>query len=247
MRGMEWHSEGVILAMRRHGEADAIVDVFTPDHGRCHGVLRGGGASRRMGPVLQLGNQVQVTWRARLSDHLGTWRLEPMQSRAGLVMDDPAQLAGLSAVCALLAFALPERQAHAGLYAHSLALLDALGASHWVESYLSWELALLAETGFGLDLSACAITGQTQDLAFVSPRTGRAVARGAAPEWEDRLLPLPRFLCGTGPASAQDLAQGFRLTAHFLAQHLAPSLGAKPIPAARQRFVDIVLRGEGGA
>ncbi|WP_071674574.1 DNA repair protein RecO [Nioella nitratireducens] len=239
---MEWRDEGVLLAMRRHGENAAIIEVFTERHGRHAGVVRGG-AGRRMAPILQPGAQLDLTWRARLEDHLGAYTLEPIKGRAADALDDAAALAGLSSVCALLAFCLPEREAHPDLYARSIALLDALGAEGWAYAYLRWELALLDEMGFGLDLSCCAVTGQTQGLEFVSPRSGRAVTREGAGEWADRLLPLPASLRGVGGGERADLLVGFGVTGHFLSDHLARSLGDKPLPAARQRFVDRVARG----
>ncbi len=242
---MEWRSEAVLLSVRRHGESAAIIEVFTAEHGRYAGVVRGG-ASRKMAPHLQTGAQLDATWRARLSEHLGSFTVEPKKGRAADIMDDRFALAGLNAVCALLSFALPEREAHPALYARSIALLDGLGASHWAEAYVTWEVALLEELGFGLDLSQCAVSGATQDLAFVSPRTGRAVAQHAAGEWKDRLLPLPKFLQGTGPASPQELAAGLRLTGHFLDTRVAPALGEKTIPSARTRLVDLVARGISG-
>jgi DNA repair protein RecO (recombination protein O) len=155
-------------------------------------------------------------------------------------MGDRLTLAGLSAVCAMLSFALPERHAYPALYARSLALLDGLGAERWAEAYLTWELALLEETGFGLDLTACAVTGVTQDLAYVSPRTGRAVSVSGAGDWADRLLPLPGALRGMPGSDPGEVVQGLRTTGHFLSEHLAPALGGKPLPAARQRLVDLI-------
>jgi len=238
---MEWRAEVVLLSVRRHGETAAIIEVFSAEHGRYAGVVRGG-ASRKMTPHLQLGAQLDATWRARLSEHLGSFTVEPRKGRAADVMQDRFALAGLNAVCALLCFTLPEREAHPSLYARSIALLDGLGASHWAEAYINWELALLEELGFGLDLSQCAVTGATQDLVFVSPRTGRAVARGAAGEWEDKLLELPKFLQGSGPATPQDLTSGLRLTGHFLETRVAPALGERNIPSARARLVDLLAR-----
>lgn len=237
---MEWRSDGILIALRRHGESAAIVELFTAEHGRHLGVVRGG-ASRRMAPLLQTGAQLDATWKARLSDHIGSYTVELKQSRAAEVLEDRTALAGLSAVCALLSFTLPERAPYPGLYARSLALLDGLGAERWSEAYLRWELALLDEMGFGLDLSACAATGSTQDLAYVSPKTGRAVSRGAAGEWADRLLPLPPVLRGAA-GNTSEVPQALQTTGHFLAHHLAPSLGDRPLPAARQRYVDLISR-----
>ncbi|MAU53623.1 MAG: DNA repair protein RecO [Roseovarius sp.] len=240
---MEWRDEGLLLGVRRHGEGAAILDVFTETRGRHAGLVRGG-ASRRMAPVLQPGAQLALEWRARLEDHLGSFRVEPVRSRAW-TMADRLALAGLNAVCALLLFSLPEREAHPALYRKSLILLDLLDRPEiWPLAYLHWEMALLEETGFGLDLRACAVTGErANDLSYVSPRTGRAVSRAGAGEWAARLLPLPPCLLGQGPAPEAEIAQGFEVTGHFLRHHLAPHLGDRPLPDARARFVERFRRG----
>ena len=236
---MEWRDQGILLSSRTHGETSAIIEVFTPSRGRHAGVVRGG-ASRKLAPVLQPGAQLDLAWRARLEDHLGTFQPELLRSRAAASMGDRLSLAGLNAVTSLLLFALPEREAHAPLYARTEALLDLLGqADVWPLAYLQWELALLDELGFGLDLSTCAVMGNAaNDLSFVSPRTGRAVSRAGAGEWADRLLPLPACLMGHGPAPDAEIAQGFEVTGYFLRHQFAPELGNKPLPEARQRFVD---------
>jgi DNA repair protein RecO (recombination protein O) len=211
------------------------------DMGRHVGVVPGG-TSRRMAPILQPGAQIDVTWRARLSEHIGSFRVEPVLARAADVMDDRFALAGLGAVCALLSFCLPERAPYPVLYARSLALLDGLGADRWGDAYLGWELALLAEMGFGLSLEDCAVTGTSEELVYVSPRTGRAVSRAGAGDWSDRLLPFPPCLTGVASTSNEELLAGLRTTGHFLSEHLAPSLGDRPLPAARQRLVDLISR-----
>jgi len=236
---MEWRAEGIVLGIRRHGEHAAIVDLFTAEHGRHLGVVRGG-ASRKMAPLLQPGAQLDATWRARLDAHMGSYTIDPIKGRAAAAMEDRLMLAGLSAVCALLSFALPERQAYPALYARSAALLDGLGADRWVETYLGWEQALLEETGFGLDLSSCAVTGVTQGLAYVSPRTGRAVSVAGAGEWADRLLPLPGVMRGVPGDDPREVVLGLQTTGHFLSTHLAHALGNKPLPAARQRLIDLI-------
>ncbi|WP_099826645.1 DNA repair protein RecO [Oceaniglobus indicus] len=238
---MEWRDQGVVLTVRRHGETSAIVEVFTPTRGRHAGIVRGG-AGRRLAPVLQPGAQLDLTWRARLEDHLGTFTVEPVQSRAA-VLEDRLALAGLNATLGLLAFLLPEREAHPVLYARSLALLDMLGPNDdWPLAYLRWEQALLDDMGFGLDLTSCAVTGTRDDLAYVSPRTGRAVSRDGAGEWADRLLPLPLAMLGQGTASARELLDGLTTTGHFLSNHLAPDLGDRPLPASRARLIALFER-----
>ncbi|MDG4649043.1 DNA repair protein RecO [Roseibacterium sp. SDUM158017] len=238
---MEWREDGILLAVRRHGENAAILEVFTEGHGRHVGVVPGG-ASRKMAPVLQPGTQLDVTWRARLSEHIGSFRVEPVASRAAEVMGDRTALAGLGAVCALLSFCLPERAPYPALHARTLAVLDGLGAERWAEAYLGWELALLSEMGFGLSLDHCAVTGSTQDLAYISPRTGRAVSRAGAGDYADRLLPFPPCLAGMSGSSADELVAALRTTGHFLENHLAPSLGERPLPPARARLVDLIAR-----
>ncbi|WP_111537194.1 DNA repair protein RecO [Palleronia aestuarii] len=233
---MEWREEGMVLAVRRHGETAAIIDVFTLERGRHAGVVRGGGG-RRLAPVLQPGAQLALTWRARLEEHMGAFTVEPVRGRSELLAD-PLALAALHATTTLLAFALPERQAQPALYAMSLDLLDRLGDEEdWPLAYLLWERGLLDSLGFGLDLGTCAVTGATEDLTYVSPRSGRAVSRTGAGNWSNRLLPLPPCLLGRGQATATELLQGLRVTGYFLDRWLAPALGDRPIPAARDRLV----------
>ncbi|MGR3571388.1 DNA repair protein RecO [Brevirhabdus sp.] len=238
---MEWRDQGAVLSVRRHGENAAIIEVLTRDHGRHAGVVRGG-AGRRLAPVLQPGAQLDLRWHARLEDHLGAFVVEPVQSRSALLADRLA-LAGLNAVCSLVVFALPEREPHPRLYTLSIALLDALEQTPgWPLDYLHWEVLLLEELGFGLDLSRCAVTGGASDLLYVSPRSGRAVSAGAAGPWREQLLPNPACLSGAGAAGVSDLLAGLRTTGHFLAHRLAPSLGDRPLPPARQRLLDQLAR-----
>ena len=238
---MEWREEGVLLSVRRHGEHAAIVEVFTAAHGLHAGVVRGG-ASRKMAPVLQPGAQLDLSWRARLADHLGAFGVEPVRSRAAQVMGDRQALAGLNAICGLLCFALAERDPHPELYAQTLDLFDRLGTDPaWPLAYMFWEMALLEELGFGLDLESCAVTGVTQDLKYVSPKSGRAVSEQGAGEWADRLLPLPAALRGLiGSNALDEVAAGLKTTGYFLENWMAPSLGNAPLPAARQRLLDVL-------
>lgn len=240
---MEWREEGILLSVRRHGEHTAIIDMFTEGHGRHSGVVRGA-TSRKMTPILQPGAQLDVTWRARLDEHIGSFAVEPVRSRAAAIMGDRLALAGLNSITSLLRFALAEREPHAALYRRSLALLDALAATErWPEFYLNWEVSLLSELGFGLDLSACAVTGATTDLAYISPRTGRAVSREGAGDWADRLLPLAPSLLGQGEGSPVEILAGLEVTGYFLAERVAPALGDRPLPEARQRLCDLLGRG----
>ncbi|SFT88326.1 DNA replication and repair protein RecO [Sedimentitalea nanhaiensis] len=239
---MEWRDQGILLSMRRHGESAAIIEVFTQDHGRHAGVVRGG-ASRRIAPVLQPGAQLDLLWRARLEDHIGTYQVEPIRSRAAAALSDRLTLAGLNAVTSLLSFCLPEREVHASLYRRSEQLLDLLGRNDvWPLAYLNWEVALLDDMGFGLDLGRCAVSGATEGLVYVSPKSGRAVSVEGAGDWAHRMLPLPPVLRGAGPAQDGEVAEALRTTGFFIENHLAPALGNKPVPEARARFVDVFNR-----
>lgn len=241
---MEWRDHGILLSVRRHGESAAIIDVFTEQHGRHAGVVRGG-ASRKIAPVLQPGAQLDLLWRARLEDHIGSYQVEPLRSRAAAAMSGRLPLAGLNAVTALLSFCLAEREVHDGLYQRSEQLLDLLGQDDvWPLAYLRWELALLEEMGFGLDLSCCAVTGTRDGLIYVSPKSGRAVSEAAAGDWAARMLSLPPVLRGEGDASDGEVAEALETTGYFLQHRLAPALGHKPLPEARARFVEAFNRSQ---
>jgi DNA repair protein RecO (recombination protein O) len=234
---MEWQDEGVVLAVRPHGETSAIVELFTRTHGRHLGLVMGG-RSRRMRPVLQTGNHVDARWRARTADHLGHLTIELRTPYAAQSLEDAKGLNAL-AVLASLAHLLPERDPHPNLYEVTLFILELLGDDAMLPALLvRWELALLDELGFGLDLSACAATGANDQLVYVSPRTGRAVSASAGEPFKDKLLALPAFLRGDASAgvSAEDVADGFRLTGHFLADRLLEPRGLT-LPEARERLL----------
>ena len=232
---MEWSDEAIVLASRRHGETSAILSLLTAAHGRHAGLVRGG-ASKRWRGVLQPGNEITATWRARLEEHLGAYTLEPVRSHA-VLYDKPGPLAALTSACALVEMALPERAPHAGLFESLRELLGLLDEALWAEAYVRWELALLADLGFGLDLGACAATGVNDGLAYVSPKSGRAVSLSAGEPWRDRLLTLPEFLApGGGDPDAGQIAEGLRLTGWFLEAHVfGPHDMATP--DARERLV----------
>ena len=242
---MDWRDTGILLSLRKHGENSAIVEAFTPEHGRHAGVVRGA-SSRKLGPVLQPGAQLDLQWRARLEDHLGSYTVELQRSRAAQAMGSRLALAGLNAVVALLAFCLPEREPHLPLYQRSESLLDLLGQDDlWPLAYLRWEMALLEELGYGLDLSACAVTGATEGLVLVSPKSGRAVSAKGAGEWADRLLPLPPVLRGEGAADDAEIVEALRVTGFFLESKLAPAIGTRPLPEARARWIDRLEQSSG--
>lgn len=239
---MNWSDEGVILSVRPHGETAAIAEVFTRSHGRHLGLVHGG-RSRRLRPVLQIGNHVDVAWQGRVAEQLGTMRVETERAFAAEMMSDPAALAGLTSLTAL-ARLLPERDPHPNLYEITLFVLGFFDdASVWPALMVRWELAFLDEMGFGLDLTQCAATGTNDELIYVSPRTGRAVSASAGEPYRDRLLTLPPFLRGKsgGGVGPDDVAAGFRLTGHFLETRVASSVGAQ-IPEGRARMIELIAR-----
>lgn len=240
---MDWRDEGIVVSVRRHGESAAILEVFTAGHGRHAGVVRGGG-SRRWTPVLQPGARLSVEWSARLEAHIGAFRVDPIETPLAAVLADRAALAALGSVTALIVAALPERASHPELYVASRDLVAALGrAPDWRALYARWELQLLSEMGFGLDLSRCVVSGATEDLVWVSPKSGRAVSRSAGAPWAGRLLPLPDFLREGGPAGRAALAEALAVTGHFLETRLGPTLQREALPSARARAVAAILRG----
>jgi DNA repair protein RecO (recombination protein O) len=231
-----WRGEAILLAARRHGERDAIVEMLGADGGRWAGVVKGG-AGRRLAATLQPGDTLAVEWRARLDEHLGTARVETARGRAAAIMEDAGRLAALGSAAALLVGFLPEREPCAGLFDRTAALMEALALSpEWPAVYALWELALLGDLGFGLDLERCAATGATEGLVWVSPRSGRAVGAEAGAPYAERLLALPGFLRGQGPTEREDVAAALRLTGHFLDAWAAPAFGAERAPAARARL-----------
>ena len=231
---IEWRDEAFVLAARPHGEAAAVVQLLTRSRGR-HAGLVPGGQGQRMRPILQPGNGVQAQWRARLADHLGSLTLELTQGHAGRFLQDPARLEALASAAAIAEALLPERQAQPGAYEGFAALLAALPEAAWAEAYVQWELLMLRAVGFGLDLERCAAGGDRDQLAYVSPRSGRAVSLVAGEAYRDRLLPLPGFLVGRGSGGALEVGQGLRLTAYFLEKHIFHPQD-RTLPPARQRL-----------
>lgn len=236
---MEWRDQGIVLSLKRLGEYDVIIETLSLTHGRCSGLVKGG-VSRKYRGILQPGNELDLTWRARLESHLGTFSLEPKRMRSALLLGEPDRLGALSAACALASVALPEREGHGPVYLGLQAFLDALEADgdHWGAVLVRWELGLLEALGFGLDLGVCAATGVTESLIYVSPKSGSAVSAEAGAPYRDRLLPLPGFLTGQktqahGPA---DVLAGLELTGYFIERHVLAPQGAG-LPAARARLV----------
>lgn len=239
---MHWSDEGVILSVRAHGETAAVVELFTRSHGRHLGLVHGG-RSRKNRPVLQTGNHVDAAWKGRLPEQLGHMTLELRRGYAAAAMNDGDALSGLTSMCTLTRL-LPERDPHPNLYEVMLFVLSFLDdASVWPALMVRWEMALLEELGFGLDLSSCAATGVTTDLVYVSPKSGRAVSAEAGEPYRERLLRLPPFLARSrqGAVTPDDIRDGFALTGHFLeARVLAPR--GEMLPEARGRFTDALGR-----
>ncbi|QTL02383.1 DNA repair protein RecO [Aquabacter sp. L1I39] len=238
---MEWIDEGIVIGVRRHGENNAVVELMTQARGRHLGLVRGG-FSRRQAPVLQPGNKVRAVWRARVPEQLGLFSLEPVEERAGRLMEAAHGAFGVTYMGTLLHL-LPERDPHPGLYGVLDAILDAFTEPLAAGELLArFELAMLGELGFGLELQSCAATGGNNNLVFVSPRTGRAVSEDAGAPYADLLLPLPSFLVGSiVPPSVGDLEDAFRLTEYFLARRVFEPRGLS-VPEARSGFLSALRR-----
>jgi len=239
---MQWQDEGIIIGVRRHGETSVVAELMTRARGRHMGLVRGG-RSRSMQPVLQPGNRVEAVWRARLDEHLGDFKLEPVNLRAARLMESATALYGVQAMGSLLRL-LPERDPHPHLFEALDIILDHMddpaGAG---ELFVRFELAVLNDLGFGLDLAECAATGMAEDLVYVSPKSGRAVSRAAGAPYADRLLALPAFLSPQANRSVdpQSLAAAFRLSGFFLNRHVYEPRGITE-NAARDGFVQAALK-----
>lgn len=229
-----WQDQGIVLAVRRHGENGAVASLLTEGQGRHAGYIRGAQGTRLRG-TLEVGNLVDANWSARTSDDLGTLSVELSQAPAAHFMQDPLKLAALQAACALCDSALPEREGHAGLFHGLNALFGALQSDIWGATYVMWEIALLKELGFALDLSKCAGGGSSEGLAYVSPKTGRAVSAEAGAPYKEKLLPLPGFLKGQGETGDEDVLVGLQLTGYFM-EHWVYAHHSAGVPEARLRF-----------
>ncbi|MEM7170620.1 MAG: DNA repair protein RecO [Pseudomonadota bacterium] len=231
-----WEDEGIVLAARPHGEAGLIVQLLTRSHGRYAGMVRGGQSARQRG-VFQPGNMVSAHWSARLAEHLGSFACELTGSPFAGLLGEADRLAGLSAAAALCEAALPERESHRPCYEGLAVLLDALEGPHWAEIYVKWEVALLGELGFGLELTRCAAGGDSATLSHVSPKSGCAVSRVAAEPYLSQLIALPPFLVGRGEGGPREVAQGLYLTGFFLKRHIFHPQN-RDLPPARLRLVE---------
>lgn len=245
MPPMDWADDALVLTARRHGETSAIVTLLTRERGAHAGLVKGGFAKRSRSTI-EPGNRVHATWKARLAEHLGNYHLETIHSHGAQLMDTPARLAGMTAALAVCAAALPEREPHPVLYEVLCTFLQALEhdeiSGHeegWGSLYVKWELGLLQELGFRLDFEHCAATGVTEDLIWVSPKSGCAVSREAGKPYEAKLLALPDFVRQGGQVATTntELLQGLKITGHFLDRHIFATHG-RHMPQARARLVE---------
>ncbi len=231
----QWQDQSIILAARAHGENGAVVSLLSREYGRQSGYLRGASSTKNRG-TLEVGNIVDANWRARNSDSLGYLTLELSYSTSSRIMQDGLKLSALQAACALCDQALPEKEGHEGLYDGLKALLKILESDIWAQGYVMWEIALLKELGFALDLSCCAAGGDSRTLCYVSPKTGRAVCEESAQAYKDKLLPLPEFLKPDGKESGEkDVITGLNLTRYFL-EHWVFVHHNRGLPEARHRL-----------
>ena len=243
----EWTDEGLILSIRPHGERNAVASLLTLENGRHSGLVHAYDSASKRGTV-QIGNMVQAQWRARLSEQLGTYQLELVRNPSAVFLDDAVKLAGLSSCCAILDVSLPEREANVSVWQATTALIDIIcladNLEDWLVFYVKWEMNLLDQLGFGLNLNSCAVSGLTDALIYVSPRSGRAVHRDHAGHYADRLLQLPCFLQPnqvTARLSDTALVDGLTLTGHFVSRRVF-SLIQKELPTARLRLAHLVSK-----
>lgn len=243
---MEWQDNGLIIGARRHGETSVILEAMTSAHGRHLGLVKGG-RSKRMQPFLQVGNSARFVWRARLDEHLGTFSIEPTQLRTAGLLDNAEALHAIGLVAGLLRL-VAERDPHPTLCEAALLIADHLNDEDCLaELLVRFEAAILTETGYGLDLEHCAATGVTDDLIYVSPKSGRAVSKAAGEPYRARLLPLPAFLRGAIEAprpSPADIRAGFTLTEFFLRRDLFEPRG-EALPTARGAYLAALSKRSG--
>ena len=234
---MHWDASGILLSIQPYGETAAIAQFMTEFHGRHAGIIYGA-SSRKLAPVLQPGNQFKVTWNSKLSENLGWFKVELEYSRSVAAWSDNLTLQGLVSVCSLLEILLPEREPYSKIYRSTVKLFDdMLNKSEWLLGYLLWELQLVTDTGFGLELDRCAVTNSSNDLKYISPRTGRAISTKGAGEWINQLLPLPEcFLTGI-LKDHNDVLDGLVTTGYFLDKGLKSMSSKTHLPAARERFL----------
>lgn len=236
----EWRDTGIIVSVKPHGEHGGIVSLLTAEHGRHAGFTHGVQSRSKRGDF-ELGTVVDTEWASRVSDSLGTYKLQAEKSYAVHVMDDPKKLLALQSLCALTHLTLPEREPYPGVFEASLAFLESLPTEIWAPAYIYWEIGLLRTLGFGLDLTQCAASGTTEDLIYVSPKSARAVCRAEGQIYKERLLPLPGFLTGSGEFDDQSIADGLQLTGYFLQHRVFGMTSNMSLPEIRHRLYQAFL------
>lgn len=240
MQVMEWRDQGILLGTTPFGETSVIVDALTQNHGRVRGVLRGG-QSRKYRPILQIGNILDITWRARLSEHMGSVQIDVLKSFPE-ILESRMTLSGVTALSAMLKCFLEDRDPQPQVYENTQHLHGLLvHPEMWCIGYVYWELSLLDALGFGLDLSKCVVSGDVNNLCFLSPKSGCAVSEQAAGQWADRLLPMPRIFIEKDK-NISDVFAGLQVLSYFWTHKVVPGLGVHTIPATRQRFIDLMQR-----
>ena len=236
---MKWEDEGILLSSRRHGEHNAIIEVLTPGHGRHAGLVKYAYSQKNVN-LLEPGMQLNLVWNARLQEQLGVFSIDKVKSRTSALIKSKQILLAFNSIISLLLLSLPDREPFKKIYETTVDLIDSMQDDNcWLSSYVRWELFMLAELGFGLDLSKCAVTGKNVDLIYVSPKTGRAVSAGAGRKWDNKLLRLPKFLTESEDLIETDTAlisSGMILTGYFYEKWALKALEKKSLPAARQRF-----------
>lgn len=238
---MEWRDSGFIIAIRPHGESSAIITVLTREHGRHAGYVKGA-LSKRNKQILDLGNEVSLRWFSRLEDNLGGYDIDLNHSYAADYIDHSLKLAMIQSACAMADQTLPEREPHPAVYEGFRVLMEHMDSDVWGETYIFWELALIRELGFGLDLLKCAATGNAHNshndpLTYVSPKTGRAVSLSAGQPYHDKLLRLPPFLIGEDSGGLGDILDGLKLTGHFLENRIYTHT-YQTMPSARRILIE---------
>ncbi len=231
---LDWQDSGIILSVRKHGETGGIASILTAEHGRTCGYVYGVSSVKKRG-ILEIGNQVSVSWHAKSQGQLGTFDLEIEQSNIADVLEDELKLTALQAICAMVDKTLAENEFHSGVYEGTKALIESFSGDMWAVSYIFWEIGLLRELGFGLDLTKCVVTGAEEDLLYVSPKSGCAVSKAAGEIYKSKLLKLPPFLRGESNFNDEDILDGLKLTGYFLLYRVFANIDQN-LPEARLRL-----------
>lgn len=235
---MQWEDEGIIIHIRKLGERDLIMQAFTNNHGRHAGVIKNGAVSKKK-TLYQIGNEVALNWKARLSDHLGFYNCEVIKSHTAHFFSDPEYLLMIESASELIYLCLAEREAHEKLFFSFQKLLRLNDSDDKLKEYILWELHLLSELGYALSLDQCAVTGSKNDLAYISPKTGHIVCEEVGEEYKHLLFKVPSFFLQESYASRSDLVNALTITEYFINKNILSILGRK-MPFARERLKERV-------